>query len=189
MLVSALTFYYSYRQAQKSEEFSLKLTESRVTGKKLTLTSNNSTFHLTVPIRIMITNTSGITQPIERVDVTMDRETNYYWDHVFEINGQKMMFPKDIPSKGSYGIEIWVDIPIAPKTAEEIIKLYSIKKFTEGIPYQLSELEDFENKLKTIKFDNGSNLYNLTRHKLTVDFYFLSASEGIGITNYPLMLP
>lgn len=189
LIVAILTFLYVRGHDLETETFALKMTESKVINKEVSLERKDNDYLSNIPVAIYVTNTSGIVQPVSRIDYTLEGKTDFDWSKVYDSNWDQIKFPLNIEPKKSYGFYLIADIPIFDVTKNELFRLFNIKELKHGDTVGLGRLQSLNSKLEEIKLGESKTLYDFTRKEITFDFYFLSASDGITITNYPLMLP
>lgn len=189
LIVSFSTLIFTIHNQVNHDKINIILSEGYEKNRIVECVIDENVAYLNVPVIITITNKSNLVQPINRIDIEIadTKKSNYEWNDVYEISGEQLYFPVNIPEQSSYAIQINLHLPLEEKALQEISELYFLDN--QNGRYELDTINNFEEKISNIKYAENLSLSDILKTVFYIDFWMPNSKREYPVIQYPYMFP
>jgi len=189
LIVSFSTLIFTVYNQVKYDKINIILSEGFEKNRMIECVLNEDEAYLNIPVIITITNKSNLVQPVDRIDVEIadTSKNDYEWNEIYEISGNKLYLPVNIPEQSSYAFQINLHLPLEEKTLQEICELYLISN--QSGRYELGTINDFEEKINTIKYSESLSLSDILKTVYYINFWMPNSKHDYPVVKYIYMFP
>ncbi len=189
LIVSFSTLIFTLYNQVKHDKVEIILSEGYEKDRIVECVIDESAAYLNIPLIITITNKSNLVQPVNRIDIEIaeTKYTNFECNEVYEMSGEQLNFPINVPEQSSYAIQINLHLPLEEKTLKEICELYLLNN--QNGRYELDTINDFEEKISSIKYAESLSLSDMLKSVFYIDFWMPNSKREYPVIQYLYMFP
>jgi len=189
LIVSFSTLIFTVYTQINHDKINIILSEGYEKDRIVECVIDESTAYLNIPLIITITNKSNLVQPVNRIDIEIaeTKYTNFEWNDVYEMSGEQLYFPVNVPEQSSYAIQINLHLPLEEKALLEIRELYSLNN--QSGRYELDTINDFEKKISNIKYSENLSLSDILKSVFYIDFWMPNSKREYPVIQYLYVFP